>query len=716
MASVKSESWRSWRWLPIGALLLLLLAAFLITIDAERDNRLLNTRAFQLLMIFIGLALLALLIRIGTELWQLWRRTREGAAGARLETRLSLIFAALALPPAFLVAAFALRFIDTSIDSWFRADVEAAQRAALRLGQLSLAREADALDREARPYAAELAVRDLDGMQGYLDELVDAENARAMHVAVYDSDGNLEALAFNTSELGTVNAPAPHELIDLDTDDRQIETTERGGVRVTRVLDRFVDDIGDEHILQVLYPLDSALSSALKTLEDNVVDYQQLRFQRDALKTGFSLILGLITLTATFAALWFALRAAGRVVAPVVRLTAATREIAAGRQTLVPVTGRDEIAFLSASFNRMSGDLAQAKAKEEQSRQQIERERQLLEAVLERLSAGVMAVEQEQVIIANQAAQVLLAGHPQEFRGVRLDDPNLQDSAVAPFFARVLKRDRERTFEWREEIEVGNLDMRRTLIVRALRLASEHGERLVLVFDDANLLAQASREAAWAEVARRLAHEIKNPLTPIQLAAERLKHRLSAKVSDPDRELLDRATQTIVQQVEALKRMVNDFGSYAKPSRLGRERLNPVELLDQVARLYEASAQCRIERDFQVSDAQIPGDRDRLRQVFVNLLTNAIEAGAEWIPLRIALSSSRQGDALQIEVRDFGPGLPADFATYAFEPYRSTKPKGSGLGLSLVKRVLEEHGGTVSAGNAEGGGARFVLRFQLSES
>ncbi|MBK8284211.1 MAG: HAMP domain-containing protein [Ahniella sp.] len=709
MAALKS---RWWRWLPVGALVVLLLAAFLITVDAERENRLINTRGFQLLLILIGLALLGLFVRVGAQLWLLWQRYRRGEAGARLETRLSLLFAALALPPAFLVAAFALRFIDTSIDSWFRADVEAAQQAALTLGQLSLEREADALDRESRAFSSELSLLDADGMQDYLDALVDADGARAMHASVYDLDGNLEALSFNTSALGTVNAPAPHELVELDPAERRMETTRRDDVRVARLIERFTDDIGNEHVMQVLLPLDSELAEALATLERNVVDYRQLRFQRDALKTGFSLILGLITLIAAFAALWFALLSAGRVVAPVVRLTAATREIAAGRQSLVPVTGRDEIAFLSASFNRMSGDLAEAKARQEQGRQQIERERQLLEAVLERLSAGVMAIEQGQIVIANQAAQSLLAGHAQEFRGLTLSDASLQESAAARFFARVQARDLDRTFEWREEIEIGG-EAPRTLLIRALRLAAESGERLVLVFDDANVLAQASREAAWAEVARRLAHEIKNPLTPIQLAAERVKHRLSGKLAEPDREVVDRATQTIVQQVEALKRMVNDFGQYARPSRVSRERFAPVDLLDQVARLYEASAQCRIERDFKAADVQIDGDRDRLRQVFVNLLTNAIEAGAELAPLRISLTSRREGDSLLVAVRDFGPGLPADFAQYAFEPYRSTKPKGSGLGLSLVKKVMEEHGGTVQAGNAEGGGARFLLRFVL---
>jgi len=704
---------RGWRWLPIGALIALLLTAFLVTIDAERENRIINTRGFQMLLILIALALFALLVRVGVQLWQLWRRFVAGEAGARLEIRLSLLFAALALPPAFLVAAFALRFIDTSIDSWFRADVEAAQEAALQLGQLSLAREQDALERESRDLSPALVTRDPDGMQEWLDALVDADGARAMHLSVYDLDGNLQALSFNSGALGTVNAPAPHELLDLDATERVMETTRRGNVRVARLLERFTDDVGDEHVLQALYPLDDELATALATLERNVVDYRQLRFQRDALKTGFSLILGLITLIATFAAVWFALLAASRVVAPIVRLTAATREIAAGRQSLVPVTGRDEIAFLSASFNRMSGDLTEAKVRQEQGRQQIERERQLLEAVLERLSAGVMAIEQAQIIIANQAAQSLLAGHAQEFRGMRVDDPLLLESAAGTFFARVGARDRDRTFEWREEIEVGN-EVRRTLLVRALRLAAESGERLVLVFDDANALAQASREAAWAEVARRLAHEIKNPLTPIQLAAERVKYRLHGKLAEPDRDVLDRATQTIVQQVEALKRMVNDFGSYARPSRVGRERFAPVDLLDQVARLYEASAQCRIERVFDGADALIDGDRDRLRQVFVNLLTNAIEAGAELAPLQLRLSSWRDDKVLSIEVRDFGPGLPKDFEDFAFEPYRSTKPKGSGLGLSLVRKVMEEHGGSVSAGNAEGGGARFLLRFTLA--
>ena len=227
-----------------------------------------------------------------------------------------------------------------------------------------------------------------------------------------------------------------------------------------------------------------------------------------------------------------------------------------------------------------------------------------------------------------------------------------------------------------------------------------------------SVIAQAQREAAWGEVARRLAHEIKNPLTPIQLAAERMQHRFKAKLDAADAQILDRATQTIVAQVEALKGLVNAFGDYAKPARIDLRPLALDVLFNEVLDLYESSGQCRITRAIASPLPSLRGDRERLRQLLVNLLTNAVEAGGHGVAISARLS--QQGDDLELVLHDHGPGLPLQFDGRWFEPYMSTKPKGGGLGLAMVQKIAEEHGGQIRAENIESGGACFVLTLPIT--
>jgi nitrogen fixation/metabolism regulation signal transduction histidine kinase len=316
---------------------------------------------------------------------------------------------------------------------------------------------------------------------------------------------------------------------------------------------------------------------------------------------------------------------------------------------------------------------------------------------------------------ANAAAGRILGVDPAPFAGRPLSELAAAVPALAPLTEALAARTAEGVREWREELRLPREsagDSGQILVLRGAALpAGEDG--YVAVFDDETVLNQAQREAAWSEVARRLAHEVKNPLTPIQLSAERLKLRLGGKLESTDAQVLDKATGTIVAQVEALKTLVNAFGDYARPPQLRLERLRINALAGEVLDLYEHDPDLRIVRRLDPADPWIRADAGRLRQLLHNLVKNAIEAssGAPEIELSTRCVDAADGTEVALSVADRGSGLPPGFDDTWFEPYRSGKPRGSGLGLAVVRKVADEHGARVTAGDRDGGGALFTVWF-----
>lgn len=706
-ATARTDRSGQQRWwlvgLPIMAALLLLLAALWLAADAESAQSQIGG-AYVGLFAIAAIAVLVLVGAVADEAWRLWRRWRVSAPGSRLNLRLAILIALLAIPPTLLVSGFAMRFVEVGIDSWFRADVEASQSAAEALGRdvlLSFERRA----RDRSNVLAERTARASGGdLQATLDALVDGID-EPLYLTVYDDNGVLLALAFNTSSIVLPKSPSEAERLQV-RQAGQLGMSERiQDTLAWRVLDR-VPGVG---LLQAIFPLPVDLAPRLETLERTAVDYAQLRFQRRALKFSFVLILGLVSLLALLGALYTALAASARLIQPISDLAAATGDIAAGRYDQhLPVSSHDELGFLTASFNSMAAALNTADARERASRAEIELHRAHLQAVLERLSAGVLSFDGERILTANPAAGALLDLDANALVDCSIAMATQKFPRAAALFAGLATHAERDEPQWREEIILVG-EPKRVLLVRAVRLPGTAAARYVAVFDDAEVLAHAQREAAWAEVARRLAHEIKNPLTPIQLAAERLRHKYLGKMAAADAEVLDRATHTIVAQVDALKNIVNAFADYARPAQGERRQLDLAALCNDVLDLYEHSGQCLLQRDLSASPVLILGNRDRLRQALVNLLTNAIEAGKAGVTPSIELRLVERTETIELSVRDHGSGLPAGFDERWFEPYTTTKIKGTGLGLAMVRKIAEEHGGSVRGENAEGGGARFVL-------
>jgi len=361
------------------------------------------------------------------------------------------------------------------------------------------------------------------------------------------------------------------------------------------------------------------------------------------------------------------------------------------------------------------GDLESASAAARSSAEETERQRAFLETVLSRLSSGVLVLDVDgRLLSSNAAAADVLDCELESAIGQPLAVLAARHPANAALVDSILRRHEEGVREFREEVALPRADGRQLLLLRGARLPDAG---LVAVFDDTTAIDRARRDAAWAEVARRLAHEVKNPLTPIQLAAERLRRRVMPRLDAEEAEVVDRATHTIVAQVEALKTLVNAFGDYARPPPLQRASIDLNALVTEVLVLYAGDPRQWVEMQLEPGLPMLEADAGRMRQVLHNLIKNAQEASAErdrmWIG--VGTGERREGARRWIElwVADDGPGLPPGFDAGWYEPYRTTKTKGTGLGLAIVRKIAEEHGGQLHAEERAGGGARFTLRLPL---
>jgi PAS domain S-box-containing protein len=411
-------------------------------------------------------------------------------------------------------------------------------------------------------------------------------------------------------------------------------------------------------------------------------------------------------------------------VRPVQDLIAGTRAVGKGDfGTRLPLPSRDEMGFLVHSFNDMTKRLRRAHEEATHSQQAVERERERLSIILARLSTGVVAVDRTLTVrMANHAAGAILGTDLSAATGRSLPELAANNERLGQFVAAIAVRFASGREEWREQLDLDSHAGRRTLMCACTPLPGEDSDMgFVIVFDDITALLQAQRDAAWGEVARRLAHEIKNPLTPIQLSAERLRRRLLAGMNPRDAEILDRATHTIVQQVETMQQMVNAFSEYARAPEMRITRFSLNQLVTEVADLYRSQdPRAVINLGLDESLEEIEADRGRVRQILNNLVTNALEAldGVGTPTLEIATRLESGGDAAYavVTVCDNGPGFQRELLGRVFDPYVTSKPKGTGLGLAIVKKIVEEHGGRIDADNRPEGGARVRVVLPVKDS
>lgn len=687
-----------------------------------------NSSEFSLLqpyiLLFNVIGVIALSTVLVRKLWALVREYRAHIPGSRLTARTVAIFGVLVIVPLLVVYLFSLEFLNRGIDSWFRLEVKQGLSDALVLSHQALEMDMREYSVRTEALARVLARTPSDEIQARLDE--ERRATSGLELTLFGAQGRIIASSLeNPLELPSrppedllreVSQRRPYMAIEPQADGRYL-------IRIGAALNDSLASTDDRYVAGV-YRVPAQLAALSEAVQRSYSQYGELAAIREPVKDEFSLTLTLVLLLAMLAAINGAIFAAQRLVRPVQDLIAATRAVGKGDfGTRLTLPSRDEMGLLVHSFNHMTERLRRASEEAMLSKQAVERERERLAIILARLSTGVLAIDRTLTVrMANQAASAILGVDLSGGSGRGLPELAAGHERLGQFVAAVAVRFAAGREEWREQLDLECVSGRRTLMCACTPLPGEGSDRgSVIVFDDITALLQAQRDAAWGEVARRLAHEIKNPLTPIQLSAERLRRRLLSSLEPPDAEVLERSTRTIVQQVETMQQMVNAFSEYARAPEMRVTRFDLNQLITEVADLYrmqDTRAQIRLQLTDQLG--QIEADRSRVRQILNNLLTNALEAleGTGTPTLEIATELEVGGDATYavVTVCDNGPGFQRELLSRVFDPYVTSKTKGTGLGLAIVKKIVEEHGGRIDADNRPEGGARVRVVLPVKDS
>ena len=710
-----------------------------------------------LLVNILGVVLLIALILL--NVFHFAEQYRARIMGTRLTLRLLVMFIVLAVVPVSVVFFFSIQTLNRGIDNWFDVRIERALDDALLLGRTALDAIKQDLVKNTQEMAAELETLPVKQNAGGLRPELSLLNAlreqyNITELTLFTQDGKIIASVSEANfETGTLVPDRPSDAVLAQA--RQgltyanIDAVGKEGLRLRVVVPVRARDVGAPlRVMQVLQALPPRYAKLGESVQSAFAEYEKLVYLRGPLKFGFTLTLSLITLLTLLIAVWAAIFSARRLAAPIRELAEATNAVAQGDyQKQIPVTSHDEIGILVESFNDMTRRIHRAQLQSKRSQQEAEIQRAYLETVLGHLSSGVLTFNQHLLLRThNPAASQILGADLKEGGRKSLTWLALHHPALQPFTEIVERAAAAGETEWQTQIELSVNNHRRTLMLRGTSLPSWRGKRggYVVVFDDITTLIQAQRDAAWGEVARRMAHEIKNPLTPIQLSAERIRHKYLRQVSDEERGALDLATQTIIEQVEALKSMVNDFSEYARSAQMRSQPVDLNNLVRNVVELHknerglvaagvvplhgagEKIRKSKIARavatklELAGDLPRISADPGRLRQVLHNLLLNARDALAATpkptIHVGTRVVTENVHHFVELIVRDNGPGFPEPLLARLYEPYVTSKEKGTGLGLAIVKRIVEEHGGTIVAENLKEGGACVTIRLPIGEA
>ncbi len=697
-------------------------------------------RLFVLNMV-VGGVLLAVILWVA---WRLASRLRRGRFGSRLLIKLAAIFALVGFVPGLLIYVVSYQFVSRSIESWFDVKVEGALDAGLSLGRTTLDTLASDFAGKTRAAAAQLAETP-DASAGLALERL-RDQLGATDLVLWSASGQMIASAGQSRFQLTPERPPPQQLRNARTqrslavieglDDPGLAAISNARIKALALVPQpSLGLLAETRFLQATQSIAPALVANAMAVQEANREYQERALARQGLRRMYIGTLTLSLFLAVFGAILLAVVLGNQLARPLLMLAAGVREVAAGDLSPKPaLQGKDELGGLTRSFADMTHQLADARAAVEKSMEEVNAARARLQTILDNLTAGVIVLDAEgRIQDTNPGATRILRAPLAACEGRKLaeiDGLEVFGAAVQQRFDDYLNdRSQSNLGHWQDSFELtagpatGGPANSVTLVARGAEMP---GDARLLVFDDISEIVSAQRAQAWGEVARRLAHEIKNPLTPIQLSAERLEKKLTGKLEEPERAVLAKSVHTIVDQVDAMKRLVNEFRDYA---RLPAAELKPVDLnalVQDVLHLYAregeapSASQVPVRADLDMRCPPVLGDAQQLRQVIHNLLQNAQDA-TEGRPVRevqIRTQWSEAAHRVRLVVQDSGSGFADHILKRAYEPYVTTKPKGTGLGLAVVKKIADEHGARVDLKNrTEQGvvqGAQVSLSFAVA--
>lgn len=731
-----------------------IVSILLFVLATASENSGFFDRYYGALLYLIGAMALLLLTLVGVALVRLYSRYKAGKFGSRLMARLVLLFAAIGILPGVLIFIVSVRFVSHSIDSWFDVKIEAAIESGLNLGIAALDESLADLKVTAHSVAAVLAttgdgearrvlvqaLTDTSGMHSAM--LVDGDGTMLAGVSE-DRSANVALDAPSARILRSASMPGGYAQAEAGYDHDFLDNAQGAppnaldaatSLRLRVVLALPEPPGVKQRYLQLLQAVPVNLASNAEVLRTASNEYRQRAISRTGLRKMYVATLTLTLLLAIFGATASAFLIAGNLAKPLLVLAEGTQAVAEGDLSPRPIVEtNDELGTLTRSFNAMTGQLFEARSAVERNRAALQSAKAHLESVLGNMSAGVIVLDAEGAVVnSNDAAYRILQVDPGALAGPlgRIGGLEQFSKSITRAFtaqsAQSAAGNAKTRSHWQQQIEIprkssaGEHDHDTTLLARGSRLPVGADSGFIVVFDDISDVITAQRSVAWGEVARRLAHEIKNPLTPIQLAAERMQMKLEDSLPPAQAELLKRGTTTIVNQVDAMKRMVDDFRDYARTPPAVLHLLDLNGLVAEVLRLYEDDSGV-IHTSLAPDLPQVMGDATQLRQVIHNLVQNAqdalVDRGQQMPAPRVDIvtetihytdADGLAGSAVRLAIQDNGPGFAAKILARAFEPYVTSKARGTGLGLPMVKKIVDEHGGRIELGNRQDGSGAAV--------
>ena len=700
----------------VGASLLFLLS------KASSSSEFISGSSYTVVLILSGIFILSLIAIIANQIKKLFGNIKKDVMGSRLSMRLVISFTLMAVIPGLIVYLVSVNFLTRSIESWFNVKVESALDGGLKLGQKALDIMLTDLELKAGRMALTLSSMPTTSQYAALSDL--REKTGVQDATIISDQGKIIAVSSNDAESFL---PALPTLIQLKQAENniygKIEPIKNKGLYLRVLAPINGAAISNERlILQILQPVPDSLTTLAESVQDVFQDYQKLSYSRDSLKVIFSITLTLVLMLAILTAVAIGFLLSRKLSEPLALLAEGTKKIAKGNfKTMLPEKGKDELGVLVRSFNSMTRQLDQATQTSANNQIRLESARSYLETVLAHLSSGVIVINDDMEIksfniAASKILQIDLSKNTNQLITSISNKNKLLNDFVVSIQEEIKAASSKKHFEIIKQFEIKYEKNNQILSLQITPLPQNKVKNYVLMIDDITMMIQAQRDAAWSEVARRLAHEIKNPLTPIQLSAERIKHKLGSKLNKEDTDILDKAVSTIVNQVDAMKTMVNEFSEYARAPKLNLELTDINETIKEISHLFENSG-IKITTTLLKGLPKIKVDINMMRQVLINLIQNAQDAMINNTKKpSIKINTNKYKNYLILSIVDNGPGFSADILKKAFEPYVTTKSHGTGLGLAIVKKIIEEHEGTIVVENIKNGGANINIQLPISKS